>query len=141
MMQTDQFFCLPVFHRCFFTYCKIQLEDFMQDPPSPLFFKVGYPHKLGRGGKQIMRQTILQFIFFYRWQTGLFACSSEYYFKLDHACLCLSLWLCANTRELISFTGSGRNGFIPQDLITVRCPMCVGFKRPPAWLSVCQLGL
>ena len=93
-----------------------------------------------------MRQIILPFFFvflffFIGWQTGLFVCYSEYYFKLDHACLRLSLWLAGNTRELISFAGSGCNGFIPQDLITVRCPMCVGFKRPPARLSVCQLGL
>lgn len=55
--------------------------------------------------------------------------------------VCVSLWLGGDTRELISFTGSRCNGFIPQDLITVRCPMCAGFKHPPAWLSACQLGL
>lgn len=54
--------------------------------------------------------------------------------------VCVSLWLGGDTRELISFTGSRCNGFIPQDLITVRCPMCAGFKYPPAWLSACQLG-
>lgn len=57
---------------------------------------------------------------------------------ISRVCVSLSLWLCGNTRELISFAGSG---CVPQDLITVRCPVCAGFKHPPAWLSVCQLGL
>lgn len=84
------------------------------------------------------------------------SCSPPHPHSMGDRSICMLLWvlfqtwsrlsvsvfgLGANTRELISFSGSGCNGFIPQDLITVRCPMCAGFKHPPARLSSCQLGL
>lgn len=81
-----------------------------------------------------MRQTILQFSLFL--MVYLHVSLSIISNLIMHVSLSLFLWLFGNTRELISFTGSGCNGFIPQDLITVRCPMCAGFKHP-----VCQLGL
>lgn len=86
-----------------------------------------------------MRHTLLQ-PFFFKFNVYLHVTDESIISKLiTH--VCVSLWLGGDTRELISFTGSRCNGFIPQDLITVRCPMCAGFKHPPAWLSACQLGL
>lgn len=88
-----------------------------------------------------MRHTLLQpFFFFFKFDVYLHVTDESIISKLiTH--VCVSLWLGGDTRELIGFTGSRCNGFIPQDLITVRCPMCAGFKHPPAWLSACQLGL
>lgn len=69
-----------------------------------------------------MRQTVLQF--FFSFQMGdRFICILLSI--ISNLITPVRLWLGANTRELISFASSRCNGFIPEDLITVRCPVCV----------------